>query len=241
MLALKRNLQGLNFKSNLTLFFSVSAITLICCNNVFSAPTQVKPAAGIDKNTKVICVEQGTTSVYDQSIAKVLFKADPLEKLKIFQGWGNNSVTKKVRGKNVKYDKVQIASRSTNNVGWIDSTLIKTAGNCPFIKSSDQSATEPTIPPALRPSQTPAQGTNISGLADFKCCNFPLNNRPTDSFLSGMRRFGAGRSGGRRLHAASDLYRFINEPIYAVADGKVVRNLYYFYQDTYALEVVHTG
>jgi len=91
--------------------------------------------------------------------------------------------------------------------------------------------------------QTPAGslGEDISGLNDSKCCRFPLNNKPTSAYTSGMRRFGAGRSGGRRLHGASDLYRHLNEKIYAVADGVVLRDSYHFYQQTTALEVKHEG
>lgn len=94
-----------------------------------------------------------------------------------------------------------------------------------------------------RGSQTPAGslGESISGLNDSKCCRFPLNNKPTSAYTSGMRRFGAGRSGGRRLHGASDLYRHLNEKIYAVADGVVLRDSYHFYQQTTALEVKHEG
>jgi murein DD-endopeptidase MepM/ murein hydrolase activator NlpD len=67
---------------------------------------------------------------------------------------------------------------------------------------------------------------------------FPMTSRPVESYREGMRRFGANRSGGRR-HAGCDLYAPVGTPIYALADGEVIQNLYAFYLGTYALEVQH--
>lgn len=67
---------------------------------------------------------------------------------------------------------------------------------------------------------------------------FPLATRPAKSYKTGMRRFGAHRKGGR-LHAGCDLYAPIDTPIYAMADGEVIRGPYAFYLGTYALEVDH--
>ena len=63
----------------------------------------------------------------------------------------------------------------------------------------------------------------------------------TTKFNEGMRRYGGSRGGGTRSHAAVDLYRFKDEPIFSVAPGVVIRGLYFFYQDTFALEVLHSG
>lgn len=68
---------------------------------------------------------------------------------------------------------------------------------------------------------------------------FPLKFRPTDSYKTGMRKFGANRGGGTRKHAASDLYAPIGTPILAMADGTVVKGPYAFYLGTQAIEVQH--
>lgn len=67
---------------------------------------------------------------------------------------------------------------------------------------------------------------------------FPLDARPPESYRDGMRRFGAGRSGGRK-HAGCDLYAPIGTPIYALEAGVVLQDLYHFYLGTYALEIRH--
>ncbi|MND71918.1 Peptidase family M23 [compost metagenome] len=66
---------------------------------------------------------------------------------------------------------------------------------------------------------------------------FPLKAR-TDSYKNGFARFGSNRSGGKRKHAGCDLYAPAGTEIRAMADG-VVRNVYYFYDNTDAIEIVH--
>lgn len=73
---------------------------------------------------------------------------------------------------------------------------------------------------------------------------FPVPNWTKASYhrgpAGGARYFGAPRGKGR-LHAGCDLLAPVGSPIYAVADGVIKRDPYYFYEDTNALEVVHTG
>ncbi|MDC4878785.1 M23 family metallopeptidase [Acinetobacter baumannii] len=66
---------------------------------------------------------------------------------------------------------------------------------------------------------------------------FPLKVR-TNSYKNGFARFGSNRSGGKRKHAGCDLYAPAGTEIRAMADG-VVRNVYYFYDNTDAIEIVH--
>lgn len=54
------------------------------------------------------------------------------------------------------------------------------------------------------------------------------------------RAFGSSRADGRK-HAAIDLYAPFKTPIYAIADGEVIRPAYAFYDGTNALEVWHPG
>lgn len=70
---------------------------------------------------------------------------------------------------------------------------------------------------------------------------FPLSFTPKLGYHkgSGSRWFGAKRSSGRK-HAACDLIAKVGTPIYAVDDGVILKK-YYFYHDTYALEVQHTN
>lgn len=70
------------------------------------------------------------------------------------------------------------------------------------------------------------------------CCSFPLAKIPTENWHEEPARFGAGREGGNRLHAATDLYAPVGTPIYAVGDGEVIDS-YEFYLGTDAVEVQH--
>jgi murein DD-endopeptidase MepM/ murein hydrolase activator NlpD len=67
---------------------------------------------------------------------------------------------------------------------------------------------------------------------------FPLDTRPAQSYRERPRSFGAPRSGGRK-HAGCDLYAPVGTPIYAIDDGEVLTDVYFFYDNTYALEVRH--
>jgi murein DD-endopeptidase MepM/ murein hydrolase activator NlpD len=66
---------------------------------------------------------------------------------------------------------------------------------------------------------------------------FPLAARPSISYKTGGRRFGAQR--GERQHAACDLIAPLGTEIYAVDDGTLITGPYAFYHGTYAIEVRH--
>ena len=71
------------------------------------------------------------------------------------------------------------------------------------------------------------------------CCTFPTFEKPTYSYQESPRKFSANRSGGR-LHAACDLYQTAKDQgVRSIQSGRVLRDLYYFYQGTYALELKH--
>lgn len=190
----------------------------------------------------VVCTEDSDLLVRNSSLEGVLFSVKKHEPVKLFQGWGTNRRTRVVGGKEHTYVKAQFPEHEDNNhngIGWVSEGLIKLKSECASYKepaeikdvAKDDSETQ----------STPKVLGEISSLSDPDCCNFPLVARPTASYESGMRQFGWRRGGGRRLHAACDLYRRLNEPIESVAPGKVIRNPYYFYQGTYALEVRHAG
>ncbi len=71
---------------------------------------------------------------------------------------------------------------------------------------------------------------------------FPFKRSSKHPFYgrkAGMRAFGSRRSGGKRAHAGIDLYFEDHTPVLAVAGGKLIRDPYPFYNDTWALEVDH--
>jgi murein DD-endopeptidase MepM/ murein hydrolase activator NlpD len=66
---------------------------------------------------------------------------------------------------------------------------------------------------------------------------FPVTFRPSQSYKTGMRAFGANRSGGRK-HAGCDLYAPNGTAIRAIKNGTVIQD-YPFYLGTRALEIDH--
>lgn len=75
--------------------------------------------------------------------------------------------------------------------------------------------------------------------ADTSGFGFPLAFRPSPDWKGGARYFGARRDNGTRLHAGCDLLAPRGTTIYAVSDGTLVREQYYFYSGTYAVELRH--
>lgn len=222
-----------------------------------SQPAPATPKVVQGEFQYVVCTEQTELLVRNSSLNGILFAAERFEPVKLFQGWGENRRYHRVNGRRLAFVKAQFPNhedRSDNGIGWVAESLIKLKSECPGAdgsqkpatpssssSSNSQSAPVRTEEPARPSSQN--RSASITNLNDPDCCNFPLIARPTAAYdeNGGMRRFGARRSGGRRAHAACDLYRHRNEMIEAVAPGKVIRNLYYFYQGTYALEVRHSG
>ncbi|MGK7940359.1 MAG: peptidoglycan DD-metalloendopeptidase family protein [Crocosphaera sp.] len=64
---------------------------------------------------------------------------------------------------------------------------------------------------------------------------FPLRSRPSLSYKTGGRNFGAGRPGGRK-HAGCDLIAPPGTDVLAMGDGKVIKS-YPFWEGTNALEI----
>jgi len=177
-----------------------------------------------------ICVAGNSLNVRTENLDDVSFRASKNESVKIFQSWDTEQERIKIiDGVEYKFVQVEFPNReeADQKVGWIAEKFISPLGQCRFT----QRAEDRGVP----------VDTEITGLDDPKCCEFPTVKKPTHSYTSGMRRFNARRGGGKRSHAACDLYRVKDEPALSVAPGKVVRGLYYFYQGTYAIEVEHSG
>lgn len=177
---------------------------------------------------QVVCIGTSTLNVRDESLDKVLFKAKLGEEVKVFQSWDGEELSKVIGGVTYNFLKVQFSSREEEDekVGYVASSFVKSESDCRYLENG-------------KPVRN--SSTQISGIDDTKCCDFPTMEKPTHSYTSGMRMFGSNRSSGERKHAACDLYRYKDEPIKSIAPGVVIRDLYYFYQGTYALEVKHSG
>lgn len=186
------------------------------------AQSSDRPASQVANS--VACPASDKLDVYGADLSTAVFQAERAERIKLFQGWGENR--KWQHSSEQAFVKVQFADRDddSENVGWIPENSVRSLEDCTGY---------------LQISRAPrGLGT---GLDSPTCCGFPLAGRPHESYLTAPRSFGSNRSGGERKHAACDLYRNKNEKILAVTDGVVIRNLYYFYQSTYALEVEHSG
>jgi murein DD-endopeptidase MepM/ murein hydrolase activator NlpD len=171
----------------------------------------------------VACAPGANTELKSKDGQQVIAQLPRATRIKVFQSWEKL----KAGTQNQSLKKVQLAE-AVNGIqyGWIDSENIMTRAECS---------------PQLIASRSQVKEIGKLNFTDPNCCNFPLPSKPNADFASGMRRFGANRGGGSRLHAACDLYKTTNSPILAVTDGTVVQDLYRFYQGTYALEVKHTG
>ena len=182
----------------------------------------------------IICTQEDYINVRNKKLTQVIFTASPNERIKVFQGWGRNEIEGEVDGKTYTYKKVEFIDKEDRNkkIGYVVSTYVKAKSDCHNEYSNTNAGTKLTLIP---------EDTSFTGLNDKNCCNFPTMKKVTTKFNEGMRRFGGARDGGARAHAAVDLYRYVNEPIFSVAPGVVISNLYYFYQGTFALEVLHSG
>lgn len=189
---------------------------------------EVKTQQGLEQ---IVCIGSRSLNVRHKNLKDVIFKAQKAEQVKVFQSWGEDKKSTVIGGVEYNFVKVQFPNREEKDQseGWVAENFIESKSDCKYIPQSQNSDNDRIA------------DTQIEGLDDPNCCEFPTVQRATHPYTSGMRRFKAGRGGGSRLHAAADIYRYEDEPILSVAPGKIIRDRYYFYQGTYALEVVHSG
>lgn len=110
--------------------------------------------------------------------------------------------------------------------------LATSGGQIPQATQANKPLPESLVP---NPGYT---STPVGGGGNY---SFPLPIIPSQSYKEGGRRFGAGRDNGARKHAGCDLIVPPGTPVCAIADGYVRDNPYYFYNGSFALEVVHGG
>lgn len=180
--------------------------------------------ASLGSKQPIICTDSGSVRARGQDLTTTLFETRKFEAISLWTGSQVAGKKATVDGKTYEFIPVVFPERS-NATGWVAKDFIKEKDQCePYKKASAED-----------------RGEAVTSINSGGCCVFPTIKRPTHSYLNGMRRFRANRSKGRRLHAACDLYRVHGEAAVSVAPGTVVRNKYYFYQGTYALEVKHAG
>jgi murein DD-endopeptidase MepM/ murein hydrolase activator NlpD len=110
-------------------------------------------------------------------------------------------------------------------------------------KGSGGGFSQPAPKPQPKPEQNKPEANKPEEESPGKAVQgeiFPLWMKPTASWKTRPRYFGSGRKGGRK-HAGVDLYAPAGTKIRAIADGRILRGPYFFYDGTYALEVVHPG
>lgn len=166
----------------------------------------------------VVCISGNSLNVRDESLNKVLFAVNRHSSAKPVQSFGTDRLKKIVDGVEYTFIKSEFPeTTSSMKTGWVAEKYLVTRQECPGAALSS-------------PVESPAAQT----------WTFPTLLRPSVSYKEGMRRFKASRSGGR-LHAACDLYRVTGEQANSISSGTVIRDKYYFYEGTYAIEVKHTG
>ena len=184
----------------------------------------------------VVCIKSETLALRSDDLRDVMVRAKRHEPVKIFQGWGDNKQTKKISGETYTFIKVQLPEHEDDEhegIGWVAEKYVKTRSQC---SGASETREKESVAEQKKPKKAAEEVDH--GKAGGTC-RFPLTGRPTADYTSGMRRFGASRNGGSRLHAASDLYRKRNDPILSVTEGRIIRSPYYFYEGTYAIEVKH--
>lgn len=163
---------------------------------------------------QIICIASGSQNIRDEALKTVKFQADRFEDVALRSDWESAKKTTKIDGKS--YEFVPVLFPKRNNVtGWVTRDVVKEKTKCEHVGGSTAAV---------------SGGLLQSGA-------FPTIARPTQSYFSGMRAFGAGRGGGSRVHAAADLYRKHGEEAKSIGDGKIIQGPYMFYQGTYAIEV----
>lgn len=203
---------------------------LLLTSTANAATKSTPPTVSKGSLNYVICSDDGARVRDTSNVNTIMYRTTAWENVKAFQGWGENKKVATLNGEKTTLVRIQLENKAgrSKTVGWIGEQFVKLRSECPRATAVAQAKNQ----------RLSLNGTQISGLNDSRCCLFPIKHSPLMSYTTGERKFGAGRSGSR-VHAASDLYGRLNEPIRAVAAGKVVRGLYDFYLRTYAIDIKH--
>lgn len=172
----------------------------------------------------VICSDEGSVNVRSDDLKRTIFKAKRHADVKLAQGFGKGSrKSARINGRSYSFVKVQVPSQKGRNIGWVAAEYVKLMRQCSSYRA----------PRAESSKRSEPKRGNQSG-----ALNFPVADKPFVSYFKGMRKFGAGRKGGR-LHGACDIYRYDGDGAEAITSGKIILGPYEFYEGTWAVEVLH--
>lgn len=182
----------------------------------------------------LICPRSGRVNLRGENLSNVVSQANRFQDVRLLQNWGEGVRRRTIRGREYEFVQVQYEDRQGRTQrGWVARNFVRPSNECEGFEQYQAGQGDQQGSTLVTFSTRNADHPLVAAIADI----FPLLAAPLRSFVSGFRRFGAGRSGGRK-HAGSDLYGHPGDPIRAVADGEVI-NFYEFYAGTYALEVRH--
>ena len=207
--------------SRLLIIIAATASVPLLTNGQVAAPSRLTDGvATTDGRPGELLCSSANIDVFSDD-GRVAFQAAPYAVIQEVQSFGQDRKEQIIEGARVDLIHVQIqdVNGGDSQIGWVDSSIVRLKSNCEGVAATEQF------------QEVVAEASST--------WTFPTTKRPTDSYLTGQRMFGAGRSGGR-THAACDLYRNKDEAAVAVSSGTVVRDRYFFYQGTYALEVRHS-
>lgn len=199
----------------------------IAANKPLAIPPATEPVSNTPSSLidHLICTEDGDLNIRNTNLDTIIFKAEKFEIVKIIQSFDGN--------RSASHVQVQFPGRN-NRTGWAAKAYVQPKANCASYQVH------------LKENQSSKAASQIvkktsGSIYSENCCLFPTTKRPLITYRTGVPSFNWRRGGGKRTHAASDLYRHNGDSVVAITDGSVIRNLYYFYQGVYALEVVHSG
>lgn len=159
----------------------------------------------------IICISSGEMNVRSESLdpGAVEFRANQFEPVALFNDSLERKRSTSVNGRVTEFIPVLFPERG-NQEGWVASNFVKTKAQCEPYRAGG-------------------------------CCKFPTAQYPQETYTSSavMTSFDYRRGGGSRRHAGCDLYRQRGDAAVAVAQGEVVRGLYEFYSNTFAIDVKH--
>ncbi len=189
-----------------------------------SGPSKATEGANVGSIEDVVCSSSGKAVLLDSDLKTVLAEVKTGDRLKLVQTFS---------GAKAPEGFMQV-SLDNQNKGLILESQVSPKSACEFIAESNAGTQETASGTQSSTRSAEAQDEEVLTSAGSK--KFPTVKRPSQSYRTGARAFGAGRGGGRR-HAACDLYRARNEKAVAVEAGRIIQGPYYFYQGTYAREV----
>lgn len=162
----------------------------------------------------VICTEDSGVNVRDENLNmdQPLFVAEQFEPVALMSNVDEKN--QKVTVGEKEYTMIPVVFPNRDNlIGWLAKEFVQVKAQCePYKKQGE-------------------------------CCVFPTHRRPKQTYTNSsiMTSFNYRRAGGDRLHAGTDLYRDLGDPVVSVGPGTVIYGLRYFYLGTYEIAVQHAN